>query len=857
MPSYNQLRTVSYRLSTDTQRYLQNWHSIKFPSQWVAPLLKLQADKVGRKIAESRIPVQTLNSALRALVPDLISIERNIATDKHPSAPWLYSTRPISGDALKLIVGAWAKAEFDLSAENTGQAFLSELKAAPMNWDTLSLDMSEWKIEPNGTAKPDSRLYFLWPDRIAAQLSHPDITLQMGKLPLRFRRLPSAPSNSHAELLSWPPQEHRGYFWSVCITISLQTVPFQSWPVLNCDLGTRRWASRASDGLPSGQTSVYLLTQLPWIEGLNQSSSFQVAQLRSRHIEDNGKGRFQRVWSDSLAEIVASLQRPRPSLPDPDEILANPVRFHQGETVSALIYKNSMRQSHPVTPGLPPKDRRDLAEQIEVLLRPDWSFTPLLDRVVGYRMKKNINPFARAEDKRTATGSEPHAIRKAMLKEVTGDSFTVEIHHQSSEVADALQNSLVKMLGLQQVGVSDRWHGSGLNVHILRRPLGEMGGPLPTANNGKSALEKAVIERAENLSKSLPNLDGRVAAFVELQVSFPGHTDPKRAIRLGLAQAGRVSQFIAPSPVSLEERSRAAALDLLRNLGLQPVTVSAPTGLPSDVQAVGLWMVKRTNWKTADYKALNVPVLVRIGLNQRQIWATAPGLEKWLPYADFLKTLANGDIVGYDSPKQALPVIRQILERELSTLGPTLLFCYAHNMRSTWPWLNNGGIKKDSVTFGNTGDFRLSEFNGLRIVRVRGPNNQETPQWYAQDGKEQGFSKGLFQIGERVFASTYGNPVQMKTNRRVSKLTDWESANGDIQAPRAEALGWNPRIYELTIAGLQPGDIPEAWAALAHNLRQATFGYEDATGLPLPLHLAKQTEEYALQEPTDHNETEG
>jgi hypothetical protein len=195
-----------------------------------------------------------------------------------------------------------------------------------------------------------------------------------------------------------------------------------------------------------------------------------------------------------------------------------------------------------------------------------------------------------------------------------------------------------------------------------------------------------------------------------------------------------------------------------------------------------------------------------------------------------------------------------MLERELSE--PTLLLCHAQNMRGAWPWLANGALRTDRVTFGDQIEMPLEDLPGLRIVRVRGPESSETPQWYAQSGNEQGFAKGLFQMGDRVFASTYGNPPQMKTSRRISKLTDWETATGNAVGPNAGALSWNPRIYELTVAGLQPGDAPAPWAALAHVLRQAAFTYEDATALPLPLHLAKLTEEYALREPTQTDNSE-
>ncbi len=854
MSSYDQLRTLSYQWPSSAEPLLHTCYGLRFPSPWIPLLRNLQGAQSDREDESTRIPIASLNAALRALVPDLISTARNIGTDRTRADFWLYSAEPISVAALRLIVQAWARVCFADTPEAERKNAARELQADSFgDWEKVTLNLRECTQAENGTAQLNGPLYFLWPDRIAARLAQPDLRLELGKARLQFRRVPSDVGENHAELLSWPPREHQGDFWSLRLTLSLQTIPFQAWPVMHCDVGVRRWVGGRGVHLPGGRTSVYLLTGVPWIEGLKFSPSFQVAHLQTRRLPGDGGPRFQPVWSDSLAEIIQLLQRPQRTLPAPEAILAEPLRFHQEPLVAALLFSNKSPGFHKVTPGLPPKDRFDLAEQIAEVLKPDWVFTEPLKRVPDSKARKIINPFSRENDK-----LPDRMVRSDLLQAVTGETLTVEIYEQSSEVAEMLVNTLASTVGLSRDGVSDWWRAPGLNVQILRRPLGEWGAPLKETHR-KPDWQQVVLGRWEQIAEQLPRRGELTGALVELQprTGFLHYTDPKIAVRLGLARSGRVSQFIVPGSEDLSERARAAVLDLLRQLGLQPVTIPAPMmGIPDRVQTVGLWMIKRNNWKSAEHKALNVPVLVRTDLTPSQVWATAPGISQWLPYGDFLQALAKGETAGYDQPRQAVQVLRNLLQRELS--GSTLLLCDAHNLRRAWSWLANGALQPDQLTFGDQVRVPLEEMPGLRVVRVRGPESSETPQWYAQDeeGEGHGFSKGLFQMGARVFASTYSNPLQMKTSRRVSKITDWETPGGNSAAPNPKALAWNPRIYELTVAALQPGDEPAPWAALAHVLRQAGFGFEDARALPLPLHLAKQAAEYALREAEAQEEVE-
>jgi hypothetical protein len=64
--------------------------------------------------------------------------------------------------------------------------------------------------------------------------------------------------------------------------------------------------------------------------------------------------------------------------------------------------------------------------------------------------------------------------------------------------------------------------------------------------------------------------------------------------------------------------------------------------------------------------------------------------------------------------------------------------------------------------------------------------------------------------------------------------------------PAPTASTWNPGLFDLTVACMQPGDETWIWAAVTHELRNMALNYDEATALPLPLHLAKQMREYTF-----------
>lgn len=866
MPRYDSIQPLVFRLRDAKQPLRIVMPTMAFPAAWKSTLHELQAAQSGRDPAQSRLKISTLNKALRALVPDLISIAPS--ADKQESQHWLTGRQPVDQRAIHRIVTEWVRAEYASVDPGARRSALEAMRAGDLQWQEQTFDVGSWCVAANGTAVPMSgESFVLLPDLLAAQLSNASVSFQLGADRLQFRRVPLSPGGQGAQLASWPPlryTEKRGrtWFFSVLITLTVQTVPFQAFPVIHCDLGLRRWASQPVSYLPSGdETSVYLLTQVPWLEGLPLSTSFQVAPMRWTRSSD-GSTPGQYIWGSNLAPILNALVSSRRSFPDPESIRADPVAALNlsGDSHAALAYRNGIRPDHAVAAGMMPAKRRELTEQIAAQLTSLVVLSePLPKRYPSrsFSIAVSHNPFdergddalipddaesSPVSDRRFQVAPSVHAARRAMIARAVSNELTVEMYFQTSDVRQALVRVLEGLLG---VTIGDSFPVTvatpELRLIVRASELGSLGAPLTiTAAGGtfRDRLQAAIRARIETIADRVTPEAGPVAAFIELQGAdeFKGADDPKHAIRAGFAQVNRLTQFLGVgNDARLTHRAINGVLDMFRQLGII-VGLPLPERLVAhQLSLVGVWLVNRQRDSSPGRVQQALPVLVHIDTETLQVKAHAPGMPGWLPYPNALlalsKAAVRGALQSFQRPRDALKFIRPSIEREFAGMGDTLLLVHAQNARRAWPWLVNSRITEDALTFGEEPPQPLQRWPGLRIIRIRDSQSHETPEWYAQSGANTGFGRGLFMMGERVFASTHDKPLQFQKARRGGEL---------------EELAWNPAIVELTVAALQAGDTPSDWAAYTHELRQALIHYEGATALPLPLHLAEAVSEYSV-----------
>jgi hypothetical protein len=336
---------------------------------------------------------------------------------------------------------------------------------------------------------------------------------------------------------------------------------------------------------------------------------------------------------------------------------------------------------------------------------------------------------------------------------------------------------------------------------------------------------------------------------------------------------------------NVAHRVESAWLDGMRQLGVRVLPEhSLGTGLPDGLRYAALWVVKRRHDGPTRLPMLTPVAVLVTPIPGAAGYAKVEGWNEdtttWVPYPRYLLDLARRAVVAdafsaqdgelptsltYTDRRKKMDEHRQLTQSFVQKLmfdlfdAPTALIAHAQNTRQYWPWLQDGKLVPDLVQTGSAPPSGLQ--HNLRLIRVRGGAGRETPQWWGDSAPKipKGLPAGLWvpsgaEPGSRVFYSTTEKASQFKASavcadrlapRRLTQGRNKGELVVDVKTP-----AWNPALVEITVAGCQPGDNPEAFALAIHQLRQAP-DYLDALSLPLPLHLAELVQEYVLPTETD------
>lgn len=867
----NHSQPLAFRLNDQSVLPAAQAWTLAFPPEWRAAIvdhLNLRDD--------ARLKMTSLNQSLRALLPDLIAI--NADADRSGDRPWLIASQPTDPSLIRMLVNAWIDGAYqDMSADRRRAAQAALSSREPV-WRAREVTFGDWTTNAHGTALLDDSWFWALPHVMADGLTRDDAWFEIDGQRIQFRRAPPRFKSGGAELIAWPPLsvEERGqrWFYSVVVALTVQTVPFQSFPVVHCHMGLRRWISAplAAFDLPDERCSIFLLTRVPWLEGTHATRAFQAAAARRR-----GK---RVIWDDELPSILNALTAPLRSFPDPGAILADPTTALNldGDWHAAATFSTRMDADHAVLPGVSAGYRRDLFAQIAGRLQAFVAPVDPWPRIAAPRnfAQRQPTPWDQNAQRLRLDGAlaqemRIHAWRRDMIAQALSDgkgratktTLTVEVYWQTKAMRHALIESLGEHLGIP-AGERDQWQrvGAGdadeaatataeLDIVVRARPLGALGDKLrlPVGKRRDAAVRDAIRDRMQEIVGTLPEAGNAViGALIELggkrdfRDDDGNDCDPKDALRFGFARTGRLTQFIRPDDDDdATHRVTMSVRDLLRQLGLG-VRVRRPNLVISGRLALlGFWMER------------DIPLVTRIDSQTRRVDVAAPLWDGWRPYPHALLTLAQATVRRQprrndgDDPKAAA---RRFLASVLTDLSEqdALLMARAQNARGAWPWLRNDRIAVDALEFlgaSNTvgavvpPSLRDHGFRRLRVVRVRDSEQHETPHVYAERAKGGASTpSGVFQMGARVFASLQERPAQVKDVRADAPL---------------HARAWNQRVVEIAAAALQPDDDPQHWAHYVHRLRLACAFWDSATILPLPLHLAKKAHEYVWKDADSAN----
>lgn len=910
--TYNYLRPLAFQLNTDALG--KNTVFTEYPF-WVLYLpenLKLIlrqaiARATNRSEDKVQIPVHTLNQAIRMLIGDITAITKKAGQAN--IQPWLYGhynpedpKEPVSSVIIARILRSWIYASLHPKLSSSAYTALTrQVTPEQLKWSKQTIDLTQWDLAENTTAKPyiantERNNFVLLPDLVAERVSKASI--KWGPYTLHFRRASLNPGQSGSELISWPPLEHKEgkdtWPFSVIVTFTLQTVPFQPFPELHAEIGIRRWAGPEISYLPGeAETSIYLLDQVPWIEDMHHSNSFQIAPVAWNYVPQierkEGEGPYRLNWDSSLVKLLQDLH-PKDVFPSPQEIIKTPLNFLNFERNStrssaALVFRNGIHPAHKVGPGLMPRDRYLFAEAIQKILEPEFTFIPAYQRV-PYSVVIPNNPFFEKEAKKLKEQEEENENdqlvgtaddRRKAIAQVTSQ-ITIYIRFQSEIICRALKKAINDLLGYPLNAINGyTWITKEIAITVESLPLGNIGERLPVKSGNKYTendhLRKAIDERAIAIAANLSKPNEFTGVLIELddKDKFDGD-DPKTAIRIGFGRKGYLSQFITPQKETektgekekakqqnqLEEKARSTVRDLLRQfgaLGIAPHIVpkvnrtknKTTISIPVPLHYIGFWLIKQYTKSSTTRIGQTLPVLLHMASNSSEVQVIAPGFKNWLPYHEAQINLLQHQEAWMLNSKEILQFAFEQLDLCLPIFGDTILFCDAQNMRMTWKWLTNENIT-------TTLPQELKRHEKLRIVRLR-TDIHEIPEWYAQSEKgTYGFSQGIFSIGDNghVFASVQEKPpTATKLSKDQSKVLSRTKVDKKTKTlaeiyPNPGTAAWNPNIEEITVACHNPTDATMC-AIVTNELRhQFASHFRAPTILPHPLHLASLLDEYIL-----------
>ncbi|GAA1898120.1 pPIWI_RE module domain-containing protein [Actinomadura bangladeshensis] len=932
MPVYDRVRAAAWLPASPDASLTAHYRALPFPEQWRDVMLDLCNTGRSEDLEPYRtVPTHRMDQVLQTLAPDHLVLGRPFS-GQGGAGHWILvpeGTAALPEPAFRALRDAWLS---DLRPDMAGSLEYRELLSrarslldeAPPSWRPVELELLRCPVTEGGTAAPLDHQYPLTTDWIARRvLALEPYDFDGGRL--RFHAVPRGPRDQGAELVSEPlPFEARGRTWwySIRLNITLHTVPFERLPRIHLHAGIRRWATKVSATTerlhlpPSRKTTVLLRPRVPWLRGAPVSDRFAVARLERRW--DRKAGAWTTGWADGgPTGILRRISLAEP-FPDAEEVLTSPEKWLIDDMRAAVVHSTAMG-GHGVGTGLMSDQRSKIVTWAEAAI-------PAELRPVPERVRTSLGSSAPSVPKRA---SRAQRVRKATAYAMTclnapgadgSPLLEARLLWQTPEMRDAAIDALSDHLGLVDGNRPDgaefrdavpgapavlEWRTVELTVRLRCMKLtGGLGADLPIpggARSTKAAVTAAITARRDEATAFLAaDRPGPIPsiALVELDRAADFRTadhDPKFALRLGFAEAGVLTQFLAvPKKVkgynslgNAEHRALMAWDDGLRQLGARVHTRSGPgTGVPAGMRFAAIWMVRK-NRRSRTRWAGHIPIAVLMtpgpeeGTARVQGWDAAAdsGAGDWISYpAMLLRLTQHVDVSSVvsggeeeDGPAGRRPSRRRNKEEQRRATGewlqkvqrslrgaPTMLLADAQNARSFWPWLQDGTVEADRIRTGHAPARRLDP--DLRLVRVRTGQGRETPQWWGvnrEDGPN-GIPSHLWvpQQGGRVFWSTTPKPVQFQSSAVVA---DKLGGRRLTQGPRAGELtvdtdkpAWNPSLVELAVLGCHEadGDVPEALALVVHHLRQPA-DYPEALSLPLPLHLAGLAQQYVLPLPPE------
>ena len=909
MKRYDEIQLLTFPITPESTG-LDNfaYKTLKFPQKWRNIINDLR--EAQKYIPEWQPKRTALNELTKSVFPKLVGVESSLYRDV-----WLYGTEEISATKIRQLVNAWfwsnnpktLKRRADIAVK-VDEILMSRQTEYELVWEDKTINLSEIKMNNWNTAEfVNGETYKLLPELLARSLTSNGNnglrrTLPLGGKDLQFLR--TSPLDKGVELISWTPFGYNNHFYSVVITIVLQLAPFQVLPKIAINFGVRRWVSKNEANLGGGNHSVFLLSKLDGKCPIENGHRFQKTTIHWGK-DENG---FRLQWIQAFAELQKNFLGTA-YLPDLNEFHKNPTNFiNQDKTKMLMVFDNKMFHDHMVSPGLSAIDKGSLFDAVKSYFKTDFNLltsVPISRCILPSKSKIGFGEFYRdysgnkfaaneifdgtkpkkERDEKTAPKLDEEQmrelcrLRREYLAKNVGRKYQLEIWWNNDFVRDEVIKQISDIFGLKYFDWEKEgderniWRAPEIEIEIIVKNLGPLADALIFDETIESESQENGFDRKVNeICRIIPKNAQPIPAIIEIErkAEFQQRKkdrrskfdlDPKSALRIGFALRGRLAQFInTPSADTkkgespLPNKAYQAFLDSLRQIGLVgglPIGKGSENNWVNSINFAAVWILRKK--EKGQRKIFPIVVFIKREEEKDKVFATAFGLNEFLPYKEFLLKMTERNFSRNwlnDSKGEVLKIeqfFRDSIER-LHKEGDLLVLAETQNTRLKWLWLQDGNLTQNSFSFDICQTFEdFSGWQNLRFVRVRTSEQNEVPSHIVPNAENQSYgnSKGIFKLHDRIFyAAAERSGAMQKAKQYVSKAVN----------PTTQV--WNANLLEIIPCFLQAGDSPEEFTHLTHALRDAGINFSDEYQLPLPLHLAELTKEFIPNFSLEESESE-
>ncbi len=625
--------------------------------------------------------------------------------------------------------------------------------------------------------------------------------------------------------------------YSYGVSFSLQTIPPERKSLLLCDCSIHRWIPGKWQEKPYLKENVIAHV---WV-GNNRIYKLPICQrYKSEDVYH---------WQE-LEEKYYNLYNYR-SLPTAREWMDSIDAYLLGNMCISCLYKEGMDKSgftkKCIGTGVSVSEKKDIYDGVLSYI------SELVCPVEGVeRVKSNKRKAAsklKLDDikfSKELNDEQRISVANRIRECIESNRLNLEVYYRDDveECADIILDKLQNIFQSTEDMIFD----------IRKCKLGIIGEVLDSFEGA------SILKRIKEIEKTIDNATETTACIILL----PGkdkfkHGDPKDAIRCGFALRNRLTQFITPwnsvdSENAFENKIASAIEDLCRQLGyVRDFDEKVKENEESLAHTPIIGMHVMTQLKTIYGKARFLPLCVELDYITGQVYVECDAFEQVrVPYREAAFELAKlsldkdferkCDIASKGMLKQ-----KMIMWKNVYKNNNLLVLIEANgNTRALCNGITDGQIQKytyrepycpEEIEVGTKENSYMLNLNDSKVRFVRIRRNGEVPDYFTELSKTKGHaaSSGVFKY-ESDYWSIAGRP-----NDKAYKSSYKETTYSKPRQKFAER-----DMIEIYPIQLQKGDNPDEWVHYTNSLRVGAIQYDEATIMPLPIHLATKLQEYLL-----------